>query len=148
MTRWIPPRAQAMSRDLTPVINDAFERFLAARVPDGFDNQPQAQHRCLWLYEQSVMDANGRILLCCGVPNDSSWVFGSVEKGDFFNTSMYASARALGEQATACHNCPLVDGSFLPKQTASEHFPQYLGKINWPGVLDLPDLQPLWNVLH
>jgi MoaA/NifB/PqqE/SkfB family radical SAM enzyme len=137
--------AQAMSRDLTPLIDDAFELFLAARVPDGFDGQPKAQNRCLWLYEQSVMDANGRILPCCGVPDDSSWVFGNIEDGDFFNSGMYASARALGEQTTACHTCPKVDGSYIPIHNASEHFPQYLEKIDWPGVLDLPDLQPLWN---
>jgi MoaA/NifB/PqqE/SkfB family radical SAM enzyme len=138
--------AQAMSLDLAPLIDDAFERFIGARVPDGFA-EPKARNRCLWLYEQSVMDANGRILPCCGVPNDSSWVFGGVdaEDRDLFNTDMYASARELGEQVTACHTCSLVDGSFLPNQTASEHFPQYIEKINWPGVLDLADLKPLWG---
>jgi radical SAM protein with 4Fe4S-binding SPASM domain len=138
--------AQAMSYGLTAEIDDAFERFIAARVPEGFD-EPKAQNRCLWLYEQSVMDANGRILPCCGVPSDSSWVFGNVDDEDrnIYNTPMYTSARELGEQVTACHTCPLVDGSFLPNQTASEHFPQYIDKINWPGVLDLADLAPLWG---
>jgi hypothetical protein len=78
------------------------------------------------------MDANGRILPCCDVHSDPTWVFGDAMDGDVFNSDMYRSARELGAKVkTACHDCPSVDGSFVPTFTASQHFPQYVEKINW-----------------
>ncbi len=53
-------------------------------------------HTCHWLYKNMVMDANGRILPCCGAPTkDRDLVFDSFsEDGDPFNSPKYKAARA------------------------------------------------------
>jgi MoaA/NifB/PqqE/SkfB family radical SAM enzyme len=54
-------------------------------------------HTCHWLYKNVVMDANGRIMPCCGAPKqDGSLVFDRLEAngGEVFNSPKYREARA------------------------------------------------------
>jgi MoaA/NifB/PqqE/SkfB family radical SAM enzyme len=61
------------------------------------DSPPSSGHTCHWLYKNMVMDANGRIMPCCGAPRpDTNLVFGSFDGNgsDPFNSEKYRQARA------------------------------------------------------
>jgi MoaA/NifB/PqqE/SkfB family radical SAM enzyme len=60
-------------------------------------------HTCSWLYKSVTMDANGRILPCCGAPKPGvDVVFGALGDGssDTFNSEHYLQARrSFGDRA-------------------------------------------------
>jgi MoaA/NifB/PqqE/SkfB family radical SAM enzyme len=78
-------------------------------------------HTCNWLYKSITMDANGRILPCCGAPTPANeLVFGTFGNGltDDFNSPhylqarryfadqlAYEAARESGAPAPHCANC-------------------------------------------
>jgi MoaA/NifB/PqqE/SkfB family radical SAM enzyme len=67
------------------------------RANDGGGNGG-APHTCSWLYKSMTLDANGRILPCCGAPKaGSELVFGKLGDGraDEFNSERYMQARRL-----------------------------------------------------
>ena len=64
---------------------------------DDVNDSASAGHTCHWLYKNMVMDANGRIMPCCGGPRpDTNLVFASFDGGgsDPFNSEKYRQARA------------------------------------------------------
>lgn len=72
----------------------AFENPWHARASN---DSATAGHTCHWLYKNMVMDANGRIMPCCGGPRpDTNLVFASFDGGgsDPFNSEKYRQARA------------------------------------------------------
>lgn len=80
------------------------------------DPQRRSAHTCNWLYKNMVMDANGRILPCCGAPRpDLHLAFANFPaEADCFNSSDYQRARshfANGPDASLpgpvphCENC-------------------------------------------
>jgi pyruvate-formate lyase-activating enzyme len=94
-------------------IGIAFERGFEGGSSSG--RTVGSGHTCHWLYKNIVMDANGRILPCCGAPgSDGRLNFGSFdcENPDPFNTPRYRHARAYfaGQRgpeydALQCHGC-------------------------------------------
>lgn len=73
----------------------AFEQPVPAVPADG---RATTGHTCQWLYKNMVMDANGRIMPCCGGPApERNLVFGRYPEdgGDPFNSDLYRSARAF-----------------------------------------------------
>jgi MoaA/NifB/PqqE/SkfB family radical SAM enzyme len=88
----------------------------AARGAPPENPQNRAAHTCNWLYKNMVMDANGRILPCCGAPRPNlHLVFANFPAdADCFNSGDYQRARstfAKGPDATLpgpvphCENC-------------------------------------------
>jgi MoaA/NifB/PqqE/SkfB family radical SAM enzyme len=93
-----------------------FQKGWASAVHDDSRPDQKSAHTCNWLYKNMVMDANGRILPCCGAPRpDLHLVFSSFPaEADCFNSRDYQRARAhfangptLGstEPAPHCENC-------------------------------------------
>ena len=102
-----------------------FSKGWADAVRGGFqEDRPdrRSAHTCNWLYKNMVMDANGRILPCCGAPQpDVHLVFAQFPaETDCFNSSDYRRARshfAIGrtaarparagsaERGPHCENC-------------------------------------------
>jgi MoaA/NifB/PqqE/SkfB family radical SAM enzyme len=59
---------------------------------------PSSGHTCHWLYKNMVMDANGRIMPCCGAPRpDADLVFANFDGNgsDPFNSEKYRQARSF-----------------------------------------------------
>ena len=136
---------QQSARALSPDIDEAFDNFMALEVKPEH-SRSAARNKCHWLYEQTVMDAGGRILPCCGAPMKETWIFADRVAAGVFNNEKYISARELGDGAdTACHTCPVVDGSRLPNVHAPEAFPHFLRGMDWLGLLPIDQLQPLWD---
>lgn len=71
---------------------------------------PSSGHTCHWLYKNIVMDANGRIMPCCGGPRpDTNLVFGTFDGNgsDPFNSEKYRQARAwFSGDAPPLENAP------------------------------------------
>jgi MoaA/NifB/PqqE/SkfB family radical SAM enzyme len=90
-------------------IGSAFER--PWRADGGEEPVAAPGHTCRWLYQNMIMDANGRIMPCCGPPaKDRDLVFAQFEGGgDVFNSPKYQSARAhfssRGETGVHCACC-------------------------------------------
>jgi MoaA/NifB/PqqE/SkfB family radical SAM enzyme len=79
--------AQAIERE--------YSRGWAAQLVDS-EPAAQAPHTCSWLYKSMTLDANGRILPCCGAPKPGfDVVFGELGdgSGDAFNSPHYLQAR-------------------------------------------------------
>jgi MoaA/NifB/PqqE/SkfB family radical SAM enzyme len=59
------------------------------------ESRPKSAHTCNWLYKNIVMDANGRILPCCGAPRpDLHLVFANFPaEPDCFNSRDFQRAR-------------------------------------------------------
>lgn len=74
-------------------IEREFERGWAARAVD--DGEKKPGHTCGWLYKNMVMDANGRILSCCGAPApERHLAFANFpEDTDCFNSQTHLRAR-------------------------------------------------------
>jgi MoaA/NifB/PqqE/SkfB family radical SAM enzyme len=91
-------------------IGQAFET--PWRHPPAADTRRTSGHTCHWLYKNMVMDANGRILPCCGAPAvDRELIFATFEgdSADPFNSPKYLSARShfatQAETSTYCARC-------------------------------------------
>lgn len=78
------------------------------------DSPPGSGHTCHWLYKNMVMDANGRIMPCCGGPRpDTNLVFDRFDGNgtDVFNSERYRQARAwfsggaAGDDPPHCTQC-------------------------------------------
>lgn len=109
--------------DLKGTAKEAIEREFAAQWTSRLaaPSEPLsacAAHTCSWLYKSMVMDANGRILPCCGAPrHDVHLVFGTFPDAgnDCFNSADYQRARQYfadgttskpgGSRAPHCENC-------------------------------------------
>jgi MoaA/NifB/PqqE/SkfB family radical SAM enzyme len=63
---------------------------------EGGSTARKSAHTCNWLYKNMVMDANGRVLPCCGAPRpDLHLVFANFPgEADCFNSRDYQRARA------------------------------------------------------
>ncbi len=80
---------------------------------------PSSGHTCHWLYMNTVMDANGRILPCCSAPQPGvDVIFGQLSKSpdDLFNTPRHQSARGFFRHGVTssdppyCHTCEWNQG--------------------------------------
>ncbi len=70
---------------------------------------PGSGHTCHWLYKNMVMDAQGRILPCCGAPRpDANLVFARFDAAgdDPFNSEKYRQARTFFRQGAAPASVP------------------------------------------
>jgi len=88
-------------------ILQAYENPWSARI--ACDSPPTSGHTCHWLYKNMVMDANGRIMPCCGAPTpDINLVFGQFDGsgGDPFNSERYGQARAWFAGVTPTGDAP------------------------------------------
>jgi MoaA/NifB/PqqE/SkfB family radical SAM enzyme len=93
----------------------AFESPWPELPDDASPSGTRAGSTCPWLYTNTVMDATGRIMPCCGPPRpDHHLVFGQVDHqaGGIFNTLQYRQARAwfagcgaLAADAPYCARC-------------------------------------------
>lgn len=104
-----------------PFPHDLEAERITSAFEGGFEEPPAGEdpavsrHTCHWLYKNMVMDANGRILPCCGAPHpNAKLAFGSFEEqtADLFNSQKYREARAFfaGRQAVIsetvqCQDC-------------------------------------------
>ena len=103
-------------------------------------------HTCQWLYMNTVMDANGRILPCACAPTpQQNLVFGQLDPAssvpDLFNTPLHQSARAhfatgIPEAAGRphCRNCDWIDA-----QHKADIDPSHIGQdadAVHPPILD------------
>ena len=136
---WSPRSAPAAE-----IIAREFARDFAAASPA--ESPSPAPHTCRWLYKSLTLDANGRILPCCGAPKPGAdVVFGSLGPTDLFNSAhyqqarrsfanppVYESAKASGAPAPYCANCEWDQDrtEFGPGETA-----QYLRTAS-RGALD------------
>lgn len=137
--------ASGMVANLSDDIDAAFEQFLELDIDADYDSQIKSNNRCLWLYEQTVMDANGRFLPCCGPPSNDSWIFGQIDRPGQFNSESYAAARQLDPgKITACHTCPVVDKPNSPNHTSEIHVSQYLDILDWKATIPAQRLHPFW----
>jgi MoaA/NifB/PqqE/SkfB family radical SAM enzyme len=114
--------ASNFSSKLAEIQSDVVEREFgkswaeAARGAPPEDPQNRAAHTCNWLYKNMGMDANGRILPCCGAPRpDLHLVFANFPADtDCFNSPDYLRARShfskgadtsLPGPVPHCENC-------------------------------------------
>ncbi|HUB81702.1 MAG TPA: radical SAM protein [Bryobacteraceae bacterium] len=64
------------------------------RLAGSCEGSSASPHTCRWLYKSMTLDANGRILPCCGAPKPGvDVVFGELGEGDEFNSPRYLQAR-------------------------------------------------------
>jgi len=75
-------------------------------------SQPNPGRTCHWLYKNMVMDAQGRILPCCGAPRpDADLVFSRFDghNANLYNSEKYRQARTHFRQGIAggphCTKC-------------------------------------------
>lgn len=87
---------------------------IARAFEGGWDKQsasdpPSSGHTCHWLYKNVVMDANGRIMPCCGAPRpDTNLVFATFDDAgaDPFNSEKYRQARSFFSGAAPAFGNP------------------------------------------
>ncbi len=114
-------------------------------IEQGPLDPPTPGHTCQWLYMNTVMDANGRILPCACAPTPrQNLVFGRLDPAnsapDLFNTPLHQSARAhfaTGLQDAAdphCRNCDWLDAQHKADIDPS-HIGQYAAAVH-PPILD------------
>jgi len=94
---------------------DAIGRAFADPWKPGVPAVRSSGHTCHWLYKNMVMDANGRIMPCCGAPRpDTNLVFAEFDgsQTDPFNSEKYRQARSFfagaappAAGAPHCVNC-------------------------------------------
>lgn len=98
-------------------------------------------HTCHWLYMNTVMDANGRVLPCCCAPQPGmDIVFGELTKTpeDLFNTSKYQSARAYFRNGVTTPDAPYCQTCEWNQEKADidpNHIREYARAVN-PAVFD------------
>lgn len=126
-------------------IDDAFASAWPIRDPGPLP-APTAGHTCQWLYMNTVLDANGRILPCCCAPAPGqNLVFGQLQPGDVFNTPHHIAARAhfaSGADSPLkpyCQSCQWADAQSNPDIDPS-HIGQFVQAIDPP--LFRPDSLP------
>ena len=83
--------------DLDGVEREFRNRWEQACAPESSGADGRSAHTCNWLYKNMVMDANGRILPCCGAPRpDAHLVFANFSsETDCFNSHDYQRARSF-----------------------------------------------------
>jgi MoaA/NifB/PqqE/SkfB family radical SAM enzyme len=82
------PNAEIMERE--------FARGWSGRQTESPEGPAASPHTCSWLYKSMTLDANGRILPCCGAPKPGvDVVFGVLggRPADEFNSDRYLQAR-------------------------------------------------------
>jgi hypothetical protein len=95
----------------------------AARdAPESSGGDRRSTHTCNWLYKNMVMDANGRILPCCGAPRpDAHLVFANFPgETDCFNSRDYKRARSF-----------FANGPDASGPTGSVETAPYCEKCDW-----------------
>jgi MoaA/NifB/PqqE/SkfB family radical SAM enzyme len=124
------------------VIEREYARGWAAQQTEqdaGGIGSADAPHTCNWLYKSMTLDANGRILPCCGAPKPGvDVVFGELggRSVDVFNSEHYLQARrffanreayeavrASGGPSVYCANCEWDQDQ---TEFGSEQVAQYL----------------------
>jgi len=87
---WNRPAPQA-SRE---ILEREYARGWTGRRTGAGENPGASAHTCRWLYKSMTLDANGRILPCCGAPKPGvDVVFGDLGDSDEFNSPRYLQAR-------------------------------------------------------
>jgi len=87
---WNRPAPQAS----VEILEREYARGWTGRQAGGGDNPGASPHSCRWLYKSMTLDANGRILPCCGAPKPGvDVVFGALGDADEFNSPRYLQAR-------------------------------------------------------
>lgn len=121
----------------TAEIDRAFDAGWPVDIDAAWD-PPSAGHTCQWLYMNTVMDANGRILPCsCAPIPNANLVFGHVDNDDAFNSLLHRQARAhfvTGETVPGgphCQSCEWFDDQ---RKTDIDltHIRQYAAAVNPP----------------
>lgn len=82
----------------TDTIEAAFDKDFAPRQEHaaGEGHRDNGQQTCRWLYKNIVMDANGRVLPCCGAPKpEGDLVYAHLNGADPFNSPRYQRARTF-----------------------------------------------------
>ena len=88
---------------------------LVAQPQEDREQKPVAGHTCHWLYKSMTMDANGRILPCCGAPGPGrDLIFSTFDGSDVsdpFNSGKHRLARLYFADkeayvSTGCHEEP------------------------------------------
>ena len=107
-TEFVPHTEQTLAENWSQCLPEsaiqAIEREYARGWTSRLTNNPDGgeaptgpvSHTCSWLYKSLTLDANGRILPCCGAPKPGvDIVFGEVGDGsrDTFNSTQYLQAR-------------------------------------------------------
>ena len=102
-------------------------------------------HTCNWLYKNIVMDANGRILPCCGAPRpDLHLVFANFpEDADVFNSRDYQRVRryfADGQVSTSAEagrvpHCEKCEWDHSHTEVGRDQIALYLKAAGLPGVI-------------
>jgi MoaA/NifB/PqqE/SkfB family radical SAM enzyme len=97
----------------TDTIGRAFETPWDYQVSG--DERPTSGHTCHWLYKNTVIDAAGRVMPCCGPPEpDGRLVFTTIgaRSGSLFNSEKYRLARSVfngaisvSDGAVYCRQC-------------------------------------------
>jgi MoaA/NifB/PqqE/SkfB family radical SAM enzyme len=117
--------SRSIGREAAEIIERELSRKWASsrseREPRDHPPDVIVAHTCSWLYKNMTMDANGRVLPCCGAPKPGvDIVFGELggTETDCFNSDKYLqarrsfadrpayeSARVSGGPAPYCANC-------------------------------------------
>lgn len=124
----------------TETIHHAFDNAWPIVHPGPFP-APSNRRACHWLYMNTVMDANGRILPCsCAPTPDRTLVCGHLEPGDLFNTPFHLAARAhfaTGAQSPLAPHCQTCDWIYAQSKPDIDpsHICQFIGAIH-PPLLD------------
>ncbi|HEX3745886.1 MAG TPA: radical SAM/SPASM domain-containing protein [Bryobacteraceae bacterium] len=108
-------------KECAELVAREFARGWSGQRDSGEAGASAPSHTCKWLYKSMTLDANGRILPCCGAPKPGvDVVFGGFGSGqvDEFNSEPYRQARrffldpagyeavrASGGPAVYCANC-------------------------------------------
>ncbi|MDD5759464.1 MAG: radical SAM protein [Desulfobulbaceae bacterium] len=133
---------------------------------DGKDNSPLTVthgNRCPWLYKNLVMDALGRILPCCYVPEKSDkydYIFSTVtptNHQDHFNTDCFIEARKkiIGSQTTGapyhdekipyCMDCNNRKVANIDTDNFSKYFNKYNSAHSFKPLLSETSINLLAN---
>ena len=131
---------------LCDAIDEEYENFMNVRTTRAKlsgDFGGPAKNLCRWLYEQTVMDANGRIMPCTAAPMNNSWFFTHISDADVFNSPAHISARNLSADISKpCDRCHMVEAN--PNLTSTVDVAGFLAAVDFADQLPVDDMSSLW----
>ncbi|MGD0106252.1 MAG: radical SAM protein [Rhodopila sp.] len=131
---------------LCDAIDEEYESFMNVRTTHSKlsgDFGSPAKNLCRWLYEQTVMDANGRIMPCTAAPMSDFWFFTHISADDVFNSPAHISARNLSaEISKPCDRCHMVE--VKPNLNSTVDVPGFLAAVDFSDRIPVDGMSALW----
>jgi radical SAM protein with 4Fe4S-binding SPASM domain len=140
-------RLRVFKDSLTDAINEEYDKFMdisgnKKKLQGEFGEA--AKNLCRWLYEQTVMDANGRVMPCTAAPVNNSWFFANIVSDDVINSRGHLSARTLyADVPKPCDSCHMVESK--PNMTSTIDFAGFLVAADFSSQIPASDISLLWT---